>query len=155
MKSAHRAKKSNSSSTDDIWTAPIWVEGSRTEALSAAEFAENTDDPQKEEIPWDEASDYVGEAVTVTGRIIRSFNFQDKSVFFNFDQDYENTLTLVILHSDFDSFGGKAGIEALQNRLTNKVIRVRGNISLYMDERLQLRLTSPDQILSAVDIEAD
>jgi hypothetical protein len=129
---------------DDIWTAPVWV-GSPAIALRA--LASNTDDPEKKEIHWDEAHDYVGREVTVNGTVIRSFNFENKAVFFNFDRNYQETLTLILLRSDFGRFGGEEAIGELQQRLTNKSVRVSGSISLYQNQRLQLRLTDPSQIL--------
>jgi bisphosphoglycerate-independent phosphoglycerate mutase (AlkP superfamily) len=61
---------------------------------------------------------------------IRSFNSQNNAVFFNFDEDYQNTLNLVLLKSDFEAFGGEDKIDDLQAQLMNKNIRVKGEISL-------------------------
>jgi bisphosphoglycerate-independent phosphoglycerate mutase (AlkP superfamily) len=55
--------------------------------------------------------------VTVTGKVIRSYNYQNKVLFLNFDPDYENTLSLVVFSGDFDKFGG---VQKLQDRLMNK-----------------------------------
>jgi hypothetical protein len=132
---------------DDVWTAPVWIAGPE-EFIVARGAAANLDDPKKEEIPWEEASDYLGQDVTVTGRIIRSFNSRNDVVFFNFDEDFQNTLSLVRLKSDLEAFGGLDKIDDLQERLTNQEVRVKGEISLYKNERLQLRLTNPDQLLT-------
>lgn len=80
------------------------------------------------------AENYVTQNVTVSGKIIRTFNYRDRAVFFNFDPDYETTLTLVLLKSDFDKFSDLA---ELQERLMNKEVRVRGTITLYQGERMQ------------------
>jgi hypothetical protein len=136
----------NSDHDDDIWTAPVWLAAANAPVQLAA--SANLDDPQKREIRWDEASDYVGEDVTVTGKLVRSFKFQDKAVFFNFDPDYENTLSLVILKSDFDAFGGEDAVVELQRKLTNKSVRAKGKITLYRDERIQIRLEDPSQLVA-------
>lgn len=134
-----------------IWTAPIWIESTTDVFVSAGLRGENTDDPEKTEIDWSEASDYVGNKVTVSGRVVRSFNFGNKVAFFNFDDDYENTLNLIILGSDFDEFGGADGIAKLQKKLINKSVKVKGPISLYRGERVQLRLQKREQILEVTD----
>jgi hypothetical protein len=130
-------------STSDIWTAPVWIGGRGVAPLLAAS---NTDDPKRQRISWDEASDYVGQEVEVTGKLIRSFKFRDRAVFFNFDPDYENTLSLVILNDDFAAFGGEEEVIKLQRQLTNRDVLVRGPISLFRNERIQIRLTNPNQI---------
>ncbi len=132
---------------DDIWTAPVWIAAEGVPLASA----ENSDDPQRQEITWREAPNYVGEEVTVSGQLIRAFNYQGKVLFLNFDADYENTLTLVVLQSDFIRFGGPSGIAALQQRLVNKQVTVKGTITLYQNERVQLRLTDPAQIVSVAE----
>lgn len=133
---------------DDAWSAPVWIGAVEFAAELAAA---NTDDPQRSEIDWTEAENYVGQEATVSGQLIRSYNHQNKAVFFNFDEDYENTLTLIILRSDFEQFGGLTGVAELQRRLVNKVVRVKGPISLYRNERVQLRLTEPGQILAVTE----
>jgi len=125
---------------DDAWTAPVWIVDETSDVI-----VDNTDDPELDEIEWEDASDYVGQTVTVRGRIIRSFNHDDRILFFNYDPDYENTLSLIVFKQDFDNFGGVA---ALQARLVDKQVRVRGEVSLYRNERMQVKLSSPDQILS-------
>lgn len=137
----------SSDHNDDAWTAPVWIDGNGAVPLLAAV---NTDDPQKEEIRWDEATNYLGQTVTVSGRIVRTFNYRDRFVFLNFDPDYENTLTLIVFRDDFEKFGGA---EALQERLMNRNVRVRGTIELYQHERLQLRLDDAEQLLSAEEPE--
>jgi hypothetical protein len=73
----------------------------------------------------------------------------------DYDQDFaqpvENTLTLIVLKSDFSKFGGLNGLRDLQLRLVNKAVRIRGAISLYRNERVQLRLTDPSQILAVTE----
>jgi hypothetical protein len=129
---------------DDAWTAPVWVnDGTAVHTLAA-----NTDDPEKDEINWDEAKNYLGKTITVSGRIVRTFNYRGRIVFFNYDADFENTLTLILLRDDFAKFGGA---QELQERLANKHIKVRGTVSLYNEERLQLRLSNPDQIVTVSD----
>jgi hypothetical protein len=141
----------DSDHNDDIWTAPVWI--ADPSARLALAMADDADDLKKSEITWDEAVDYVSQEVTVTGRVIRSFKSRDDGVFFNFDDDYQNTLTLVLLKSDFDEFGGEDALDELQAQLMNKVVRVKGEISLYRDERIQLRLTDKNQIQSVQEKE--
>lgn len=136
---------------DDIWTAPIWVGAELV--FNLAEVPVNTDDPQKQEIDWTEATNYVGHEVTVSGQIIRSYNHQDTAVFFNFDEDYENTLTLIILKSDFDAFGGLEKVEEFQRDWVNNVVTVKGEITLYLGERLQVRLRDQSQIVGVNPVE--
>ena len=68
-------------------------------------------------------------------------------MFFNYDPDYDNTLSLVVLQGDWDTFGGA---DALQERLMGRHVRVRGEISMYGD-RMQLVLRNPSQIIEVRD----
>ena len=54
-------------------------------------------------ITWQEAENYVGAEVTVVGDIVRTYD-SGKVTFLNFDDDYRNTLTLVIFPSIYERF---------------------------------------------------
>lgn len=133
---------------DDVWTSPIWltdilnpdVAGPVTDPTPG-----NTDDPPREEIEWEDAVDYIGKTVTVSGKIIRAHNHQGKIVFFNFDPDFRDTLSIILLDDDFATFGGP---DALIDRLVNKRVKVRGEITLFQQSRMQIKLTDLAQIVS-------
>lgn len=131
---------------DDVWTAPVWIADSATLLAGGGSGAMpgNTDDPPMDVIEWRNAADYVGEEVTITGKIIRAHNHQDKMVFFNFDRNFRDTLSLVLFDDDFDEFDSA---DDIIDRLTNKNIKVKGKITLYQNERMQIILKDASQIV--------
>jgi hypothetical protein len=114
---------------DDAWSSPIWVK--------------SAEDGEEDEISWSEAPDYVGLERIVSGKIVRTYALPN-IIFFNFDDDYQHTLSLVIKEEHFVAFGGA---DEIQERLRDHQVRVKGTISTYGD-RVQMLLESPDQILS-------
>ena len=89
--------------------------------------------------------DYIGQSKTVSGHVIRAHNHRDQILFFNFDPNFEETLSLIVFQDDFAALGGA---EALIERLVNKRVTVQGKITLFRQARLQLKLSRPDQIIS-------
>lgn len=122
---------------DNIWTAPIW-------------FApENDGDPGEEHsetgiISWEDASDFVGQTITVEGRIVDSF-LNGQALFLNFNTNFNETLTLVIFANSFDAFGGA---EAMEAATVGKMVRATGEISTFRG-RPQMVLNSPDQLVES------
>ena len=130
VKVTQKSKQENNS--DDVWSSPIWLGPSAPD---------KQDHPESEVISWEDANDYVGLEVEVTGKIVRSFD-SGRALFLNFDPDYQNTLSLVLLKKHFDAFGGST---VLADQLVNNKIRVRGKITIFRD-RLQILLEDPSQI---------
>ena len=64
-------------------------------------------------------------------------------LFFNYDEDYRNTLSIVVLSGDFEALGGP---DALEAELVGKTVTLKGEITIYND-RPQILLKSRDQIL--------
>lgn len=127
-------KSPSESFSDDVWTSPIWI------------MEEDVDDVEKDVLNWDEVDNYIGQEKVVTGTVVGTYRTPN-IVFFNFDPDYRNTLSLVLKKAHFDAFGGA---EAIEERLRGKEIKVKGVISVYKN-RTQILLESPDQILSVKD----
>lgn len=121
--------------SDDIWTSPVWIAG-----------AGEPDHPETDVIEWNHAGDYVGREMQVTGKVVRTFRSVN-AFFFNFNEDYENTLSLVIRRQDFPVFGD---IAALEQRYSGKGIRATGEISEYRG-RIQILLTNTAQIAIATE----
>lgn len=131
---------------DDVWTAPVWItDAADVEATPGGSEPGNTDHPERERIEWHEAIDYIGQTKTVSGHVIRAHNHRDQILFFNFDPNFEETLSLIVFQDDFAALGGA---EALIERLVNKRVTVQGKITLFRQARLQLKLSRPDQIIS-------
>ncbi len=76
-------------------------------------------------ISWQEAEDYVGQEVTVQGEIVRTYD-SGKVTFLNFDDDYRNTLTLVIFPSIYDAFP-----EPPATYFDGKTVQVTGVVKMY------------------------
>ena len=134
------------SHADDVWTAPVWITSpADIVASNGVNAPGNTDHPEREHIEWDEAADYIGETKIVSGQVIRAHNHRDQILFFNFDPDFDQTLSLIVLQEDFEALGGA---QALIERLVNKRVTVKGEITLFRQARMQIKLSSPDQIIS-------
>lgn len=81
--------------------------------------------PLARTIPWQEAEDHVGEHVTVQGEIVRTYD-TGKVTFLNFDDDYRNTLTLVLFPGIYDAFSRPPA-----SYFEGKTVRVTGEVKLY------------------------
>jgi len=83
---------------DDVWTAPVWITNAADAVVTnGGNEPGNTDHPEREHIEWHEAADYIGKTKTVSGNIIRAHNHRDQVLFFNFDPNFEETLSLIVL----------------------------------------------------------
>jgi DNA/RNA endonuclease YhcR with UshA esterase domain/HKD family nuclease len=90
-------------------------------------------------IPWQDAERYVGQEVTVQGEIVRTYD-SGKVTFLNFDEDYRNTLTIVIFPSLYDAFP-----EPPASYFLNKTVQVTGKVKLY-EGTPEIVLDDPTQI---------
>jgi len=77
------------------------------------------------EIRWSEAGANIGKKVVVEGTIVRTHN-TGKLAFLNFDQDVDNTLTVVIFDRFFDRFP-----ESPEKHFLNRTVRVTGELKEY------------------------
>jgi DNA/RNA endonuclease YhcR with UshA esterase domain len=75
-------------------------------------------------IPFDEAADFIGEEVTVEGRIVRTHN-SGSTVFLNFAPDFE-TFTAVIFSDDWVKFPTPP-----EKLFYGQLVRVAGVVELY------------------------
>ena len=89
------------------------------------DILEPTKMPANGMIPWQDAENYVGQEVTVQGVIVRTYD-SDSVTFLNFDEDYRNTLTLVIFPSLYDAFP-----DAPADYFHGKMVEVQGTIQMY------------------------
>ncbi len=76
-------------------------------------------------IPWDEARHFVGADVTLEGEIVRTYD-SGKVTFLNFDDDYRNTLSIVIFPDAYDLFPTPPAEHFLDRR-----IQVEGRVKEY------------------------
>ena len=90
-------------------------------------------------ITWQEAGDYVGAEVTVEGDIVRTYD-SGKVTFLNFDDDFRNTLTIVIFPSLYDRFSAPPAELFLDQR-----IQVSGLVKVY-EGAPEIVVESPQQI---------
>ncbi len=91
---------------------------------SATEAAK-IDDLEVPMIDWRDARQYVGQEVIVQGAILRSYD-SGKVTFLNFDDDYRNTLTIVLFPSIYAAFP-----EEPASYFLHQQVWVRGRIKLY------------------------
>lgn len=92
-----------------------------------------------EAIDWRNAGQYVGQSVTVEGKIVKSHR-ADKLAFLNFAEDYENTLAIVMFERIFDEFP-----ESPEKYFLHKTVRVTGNVKEH-EGRPEIIVTDPARI---------
>jgi DNA/RNA endonuclease YhcR with UshA esterase domain len=76
-------------------------------------------------ISWRDAERYAGQEVTVEGTIVHTYD-SGKVTFLNFDEDYRNTLTIVIFPSLYDQFPDKPAAY-----FKDKPVQVTGQVKMY------------------------
>jgi len=76
-------------------------------------------------IPWQQAGEYVGKKVIVTGKVVRTHD-SGKATFLNFDEDWKGKFVAVIFASTGCSFPG-----APADLLMGKDLRIRGKVKMY------------------------
>lgn len=92
-----------------------------------------------EVISWEEAHRYVGQEVTVEGRIVRVHRGKNV-LYLNFHSNWKKYVTVAILGKDLGRFPKDA-----EKRYQGKVVRVRGEVALYRD-RPEIVIRSPEAI---------
>ncbi len=90
-------------------------------------------------IDWRAARQYVGKDVIVQGTIVRTYD-SGKVTFLNFDDDYRNTLTIVLFPSIYDAFP-----EAPASYFLHQQVWVRGRMKLY-EGSPEIVIHDPSQI---------
>ncbi len=90
-------------------------------------------------IHWKDAKKHVDLDVAVAGKVVRTANI-GSIIFLNFDQDFRNTLSIVIKEESFDSFP-----EAPDTTYANRTILVRGKITEHKGSP-QIVVSGPGQI---------
>ncbi len=80
---------------------------------------------QQTEVSWENASDHMGETVTVTGKIVRTHD-SGKATFLNFATDWKGTFSAVIFASLACDFP-----EPPATLLLNKEVRISGKVKDY------------------------
>jgi DNA/RNA endonuclease YhcR with UshA esterase domain len=90
-------------------------------------------------IPDNEASKYIGEAVSVKGFVANVFQSQKGNIFLNFGKPYPNqTFAAVIFNKDTSKFNNIKGYEG-------KIVVVTGTVQLYKGHP-EIIINSPGQI---------
>jgi len=121
--------------TEDVRVLRRLLETLRVDWQSAGQIVEAPDGV----IAWQEAENYVGAEATVTGDIVRTYD-SGKVTFLNFDDDYRNTLTVVIFPSIYERFP-----EAPADYFLNQQVEVTGLVKMY-EGAPEIIVESPDQI---------
>jgi len=121
--------------TEDAGVLRRLVETMQADWQSAGQLVEAPDGV----IPWQEAENYVGAEVTVAGDIVRTYD-SGKVTFLNFDDDYRNTLTIVIFPSIYERFP-----EAPADYFLNQQVEVTGLVKMY-EGAPEILVESPGQI---------
>ncbi len=98
-------------------------------------------------IPWQDAEQYVGQEVTVQGAVVHTYD-SGKVTFLNFDEDYRNTLTIVIFPSIYDQFPQKPAVY-----FADRLIQVSGSVKMY-EGKPEIVVTDPAQIRALDDAAA-
>jgi aspartyl/asparaginyl-tRNA synthetase len=96
-------------------------------------------------VPWDEAQNYYGQTVTVTGKVVVAHN-TGKVCFLNFHRNWKRYFTAVIFAADFDKFP-----ERPEDCYLNKTVEVTGPIKEYKGKP-EIVLKDPGQIVIVEDV---
>ncbi len=92
-------------------------------------------------ISWQEAEAYVGQVVTVQGRIVHVYD-SGKVTFLNFDEDYHNTLTLVIFPRIYRQFPAPPAtyFDGRQVQASGRIKMYEGKPEITIDDASQISL---------------
>jgi DNA/RNA endonuclease YhcR with UshA esterase domain/HKD family nuclease len=90
-------------------------------------------------ISWQDAEQYVGQEVTVQGQVVHTYD-SGKVTFLNFDEDYRNTLTIVLFPSIYDQFPEKPAVY-----FDGRLIQVSGPVKMY-EGKPEIVVSDPAQI---------
>jgi aspartyl/asparaginyl-tRNA synthetase len=91
------------------------------------------------QVRWDEADKYYGQTVTVTGKIVATYN-SGKACFLNFHQDWKHHFSAVIFASDFANFPSNP-----EQFYLNKEVKITGLVKEY-EGKPEIVLKEPAQI---------
>jgi|GEM_PF-1077934 len=94
---------------------------------------------KESDIHWRKGHQHLGEAVSLVGQIVRTKNIGSVT-FLNFDPDYRNTISLVILKEDYSRFS-----EPPEEVYRDRMIRVLGEVTEHEGTH-QIRVTDSSQI---------
>jgi len=111
----------------------------RSQSIPLAEPTPQVVVTRDEVIPWQEAGRYVGQEVTVTGQVVRTYN-SGKVIFLNFDEDWRGKFSVVIFARDFEKFP-----QSPDELYLHKSIQVRGEIKEYKGAP-EIIVSGPEQI---------
>ena len=90
-------------------------------------------------VSWENAHRYVGQEVTVEGRIVRTHRGKDV-LYLNFHSNWKKFVTVVIFAKDLARFPKDA-----EKHYSGKKVRVRGEVVVYRD-RPEMVVRSPEAI---------
>ena len=112
--------------------------------------ASSTSAPQEtplptEPIPWQDASGYLGQTITVEGDVVRTYN-SGKVAFLNFAEEYRGTLSIVIFADDFDKFPSSPEVlfKGQRIRVSGRVKEYQGAPEIVVDEPDQIEILHTD-----------
>ncbi len=96
-------------------------------------------------VSWRDAEKYAGQEITVEGDIVHTYD-SGKVTFLNFDEDYRNTLTLVIFPSLYDQFPQKPAdyFKGKQVRVTGQVKMYEGSPEIVIEDPAQIQVVGDD-----------
>ena len=105
-----------------------WHRLDQAATVSASGQQQPAPKSQDEELPvisWEQAGEYVGKKVIVTGKVVRTHD-SGKATFLNFHEDWKGKFVAVIFASTGCSFPG-----APADLLMGKDLRIRGKVKMY------------------------
>ena len=90
-------------------------------------------------IPWSQATAHVNQEITISGNIIRSKDIGNLT-FLNFNEDFSNTITVVIFKKNYDKYP-----KAPAEMFLNKLVKVHGKVTVFKDKP-QIVIEDPKDI---------
>lgn len=119
--------------TGRVWLAPAGRSplGGRGEsnpqtALRLGEVAIAEPTPLTPAIAWDQAHEYLGEHITVEGRVVHTHRSKSRVVFLNFDADWAGKFYVPVFRSAYATMP-----IAAETFFLNQTVRVTGEVALF------------------------
>ena len=112
-------------------------------------------EPIPEIVSWQDAGQYVGEDITVEGAVVRTYD-SGKVTFLNFDEDYRNTLSIVIFASDYGRFSSPPESFYLDQivQVTGRVKEYKGAPEIIVESPEQIEIVGQSEVEDTLTVEA-
>jgi micrococcal nuclease len=90
-------------------------------------------------VDWQDAAAFVGQTITVEGRVVATYN-SGKVVFLNFDEDYRHTFKVVIFPDAWPLFP-----QPPEDMYQGRLVRATGQVKMYQGAP-EIIVETPDAI---------